>query len=66
MKLGFLGALTLLFIGLKLAEIISWSWWLVLLPMYGPLLFVFLFIGLAAVGIKLLEDKEPEKDGRTN
>lgn len=24
-----------LFIGLKLGEVITWSWWLVLLPFYG-------------------------------
>jgi hypothetical protein len=33
---GFLGFLTLLFIGLKLGGVINWSWWLVLLPLYGP------------------------------
>lgn len=27
-------SLTLLFIGLKLAGILDWSWWLVLLPTY--------------------------------
>ena len=32
--IGFLGLLTILFIGLKLAHIIHWSWWLVLLPLY--------------------------------
>ena len=31
--MGFTGALTLLFIGLKLGEVISWSWWWVLSPM---------------------------------
>ena len=31
---GFLGLLGLLFIGLKLADVINWSWWLVLLPLY--------------------------------
>lgn len=30
---GFLGLLTLLFIGLKLAGVIDWSWWLVLSPL---------------------------------
>lgn len=33
--IGFLGALTILFIGLKLTGYIGWSWWLVLLPLYG-------------------------------
>lgn len=35
---GFLGLLGLLFIGLKLSNIINWSWWLVLLPLYGPII----------------------------
>lgn len=35
MKIGFLGLLGLLFIGLKLGNIINWSWWLVLLPLYA-------------------------------
>ena len=33
MKVGFLGLLTLLFVGLKLGGVISWSWWLVLSPL---------------------------------
>jgi len=35
--IGFFGALTILFIGLKLTLVIDWSWWLVLLPMYWVL-----------------------------
>lgn len=49
MKLGFLGALCLLFIGLKLAEVITWSWWLVLLPIWGPIALLvafFMIVGL--------------------
>lgn len=41
--IGFFGALGLLFIGLKLGGVISWSWWWVLLPMYGGLVLVVLF-----------------------
>lgn len=43
--IGFTGALTLLFIGLKLGKVIDWSWWWVLSP---------LWIGLALVLIVLL------------
>ena len=32
--LGFLGGLTLLFIGLKLTGFINWSWWWVLAPLW--------------------------------
>jgi hypothetical protein len=47
-QIGFLGLLALLFIGLKLGGVIAWSWWLVLLPLYGP---AALLIGLFAMGI---------------
>lgn len=36
MKVGFLGLLTLLFIGLKLTEYITWSWLWVLSPIWIP------------------------------
>ena len=45
--MSFLGALTLLFIGLKLGGIITWSWWLVLLPLYGV---AGVFIGMVLTG----------------
>lgn len=35
--IGFLQALALVFIGLKLAGFIDWSWWLVLSPILIPL-----------------------------
>lgn len=45
MKVGFLGMLALLFITLKLTGYITWSWWLVLLPIYiGVLAFIGVFI----------------------
>lgn len=34
--IGFLGLLAILFIGLKLGSIITWSWWWVLAPIWGP------------------------------
>nr|DAU44475.1 MAG TPA: transmembrane protein [Caudoviricetes sp.] len=45
--LGFGGALTLVFIVLKLCGVINWSWWWVLLPMWGP---VALVVGILGVG----------------
>lgn len=32
--ISFTGALTILFIGLKLAHVINWSWWWVLSPIW--------------------------------
>lgn len=52
--ISFLGALGVAFIVLKLTKVIAWSWWLVLLPIYGGLvlvllaLLVFVLIGAAA------------------
>ena len=44
---GFFGLLTVLFVGLKLTNVITWSWWLVMLPLYGPaLLALALFIAM--------------------
>lgn len=43
--MSFLSMLAILFIGLKLAGIIAWSWWLVLLPLY---------LGLAIVGVLII------------
>lgn len=34
MQIGFLGALTLLFTGLKLADVIDWSWMWVFSPIW--------------------------------
>jgi hypothetical protein len=49
MKVGFLSLLTLLFIGLKLSNIISWSWWWVLSPLWIPLAIVGIIILITAV-----------------
>lgn len=40
----FLPLLGLLFIALKLTGYIAWSWWLVLLPLYGGLAVVLAFL----------------------
>ena len=57
---GFLPLLAVLFIGLKLigiAPVAAWSWWLVLLPVYGPLLLALVLYlvgrGLMYVGSRL-------------
>lgn len=36
--IGFTGLLTVLFVGLKLTNVIAWSWWWVLSPLWIPLL----------------------------
>jgi len=44
--MGFIGALQLAFIILKLCNVIKWSWWLVLLPLWVELGVVVLIIVL--------------------
>lgn len=36
--IGLPGLLTVLFVGLKLTNVIAWSWWWVLSPIWIPLL----------------------------
>ena len=38
--------LTVLFVGLKLCDIINWSWWWVLAPLWGPFAIAFVVMGL--------------------
>jgi hypothetical protein len=48
--IGFGGLLTLLFIGLKLAGAVHWSWWWVLSPLWiGLALFLFILVVVALV-----------------
>ena len=42
--LDFFGLLSIVFITLKLTGFIDWSWWWVLAPLWGPLLFVALVV----------------------
>ncbi len=50
--IGFLGALTILFIGLKLADFIDWSWWWVLSPIWISIALVLAV--LAIIGIVIV------------
>lgn len=50
----FLAALALLFIGLKLAHVITWSWWIVLMPIYVPCVIVVVIGVLMIMGIRKL------------
>ena len=51
--IGFTGALFLLFLGLKLGNVIDWSWWWITCPLWGPSALVCFigFIILIIVGI---------------
>lgn len=54
MKVGFLSLLTLLFVGLKLGKVITWSWWLVLMPSIIGVVLAFIAIGVFTI-IKINE-----------
>lgn len=47
--IGFLGALTILFITLKLTHVIDWSWWWVLAPLWIPVAVVLGIIVIVAI-----------------
>ena len=52
-SIGFLDLLLLLFIGLKLANVITWSWWLVFTPLLVPLGILGL-VGLVALFMMMI------------
>ena len=47
--IGFCGALTILFIGLKLTGFISWPWVWVLSPVWIPIMLVIVALGLVVI-----------------
>jgi len=47
--IGFTGALTILFVALKLCHVISWSWWWVLSPIWINVSFVLALLLLLAI-----------------
>ncbi len=44
--MSFLDGLTLVFIGLKLAKVIEWSWWWVFSPMWIPFVLLLILVFL--------------------
>jgi len=50
--IGFFGLLCIVFITLKLTEVIAWSWWWVLSPLWGP--FALVIGGLMIFGLVYL------------
>ena len=52
---AFFLALTLVLIALRLTGHIDWSWWLILLPIYGGLVIVLVMLMLAGILLCLRE-----------
>ena len=57
MPLGFLGTLTIVFIILKLTEVITWSWFWVLSPLLLGIPGVFLILLILSAIVVLIEKK---------
>lgn len=57
--LSFMSLLGLIFITLKLCGVVNWSWWIVLLPLYGPAVVVLAIIAvlLSVMGVIALAEK---------
>lgn len=55
--ISFLGLLTIVFIVLKLTNVITWSWWWVLAPLWLPLCIAAL-VGVTMIGIGLYQSKK--------
>jgi len=53
--IGFLGLLTILFIGLKLGNVIDWHWAWVLSPLWLPLTIIIGFLAVVAVVALLID-----------
>lgn len=47
--IGFVGLLTILFVGLKLTDVISWSWWWVLSPVWITAVFAVCLLFILAI-----------------
>ena len=55
MKLGILNILTIIFVIAKLSGVIDWSWGLVLLPTWGPLLVLGIFMAVIGIAATVTE-----------
>lgn len=54
--IGFAGALTIVFIALKLTHHIDWSWWWVLSPLWISTL-IWLIVAIVILGMAVLLDR---------
>lgn len=63
---GFGGSLFLVFLVLKLTDVIDWSWWWVTAPLWIPLGIVaaIAVVGLSLVGISNLLESQEDKNIR--
>ena len=58
---GFLSLLFLLFLGLKLGNVIDWSWWWVFAPIWVPIALLLLGIGILFIYAVITTPREGKK-----
>jgi hypothetical protein len=55
MKNGFFPVLFLIFLTLKLCDVIAWSWWWVTCPLWGPLVVASVYLGITFAAAAILD-----------
>jgi amino acid permease len=61
MEVGFLGLLQIVFITLKVLNIISWSWWIVFIPLYIEIALIAIIFIVYGVNFKIKSAKRVKK-----
>ena len=56
--IGFIGVLTVAFIVLKLCNVIDWSWWIVLSPIWGELIVIAIIVIAYYIFLKFFMKKQ--------
>lgn len=55
--IGFMGLLTIAFIVLKLCDVIDWSWWWVLAPLWAGFAIAIIIVIIAMLGYMVITNK---------
>ena len=58
---NFLSLLFLLFLGLKLGNVINWSWWWVFAPIWIPVVLFLIGIGVATIYLVITNPTRKQK-----
>lgn len=54
---GFIGLLFIVFLVLKLTKVITWSWWWITAPLWGPAAFA-IVISVISIGVYLFSKRK--------
>ena len=63
--MGFMSILFIVFLVLKLCKVITWSWWLVTLPLWGGLVLLIIIFVIAAILSVTLERRLRSKTSKS-